>query len=118
MRSSEASEILGDCNHTELYQTCRTVGLPAAAEMSRDQLIDLLLEGLGGGENALDPLRDAIMAFLLDHWELVRSQLGCPARSGDPKSCYQCTDPQVLYCLVDNADEEYHIRQHIQTRKT
>lgn len=63
------------------------------------------------GCNEIDQWRDAIMAFLLDNWATVRSQLDCPARSGDSKSCYQCVDAQVVACLVENKGSLAYIRR-------
>lgn len=116
MRYSEACEILGRCNHTELYQACRELGMPVLPSMERVELIDLLSSGAAPGpevDHPIDPWRRAIMAFLLDHWDKVRAQLGCPAKSGDPDSCFRCTDTQVIHCLVDNAGEEFYIRKHL-----
>ena len=52
--------------------------------------------------NHMDDLRDALMGFLLLHWRRVQAQLSCPAKSGDPKSCFQCVDAQVIHCIQTN----------------
>lgn len=72
----------------------------------------LLLEGQiepAPIENPFDEWRDAIMRFLLDHWPVVASQLTCPAKSGDPKACYQCVDAQVLSCVVQQSEPDQRL---------
>ena len=96
---------LNTYNHTELYQLCRRAGIAVRPDVSKAYLI-ALLEGTSelpaGSYNPMDDLRDGLMGFLLEHWRRVHSQLFCPAKSGDPKSCYQCVDAQVMHCLNTN----------------
>lgn len=56
--------------------------------------------------NTMDDWRDAIMKVLLAHWTVVASQLTCPAKSGDPKACYECVDAQVTYCVVSQSEPD------------
>lgn len=93
-----------ECNHTELYQMCLKAGIRASPSASKSTLIKLL-EGLEEptDENPFDSWRDAIMRLLLDHWDVVSAQLDCPAKSGDPKACYQCVDAQVMSCVVNQS---------------
>jgi hypothetical protein len=90
------------CNETELYQVCRRVGLPVTPRTSKEEMVSYLLgeKEPPDVENIFDGWRDGIMRFLLDHWSVVESQLSCPAKSGDPRSCYQCVDAQVVSCVV------------------
>ncbi len=116
MTYSEASEILGHCNHTEQYQAARALGMPALPSMGKSELVDMLILGPPEGlevDNPHDPWRYAIMGFLRDPWDKGRAQLGCPAKSGELTACFNCTDAQVTYCLVDNAGEEFYIRKHL-----
>ncbi len=64
------------------------------------------------GYNNVDSWRHGLMNFLLDHWSVVESQLECPAKSGDPRSCFNCTDTTVLACVVDNKINEPLIQLH------
>ena len=101
------------CNHTELYQICQRLHLNVHPGLSKGTLIALLLgeeEPSPEWTNAIDSWRHAIMAFLLDHWQVVRAQLACPAKTGDPLACFNCIDAQVVSCLVQNADEEHLIQ--------
>jgi len=93
------------CNETELYQICRRAGIPVAPGTSKEKMIALLLGEEEPEEvtNVFDGWRDGIMRFLLDYWSKVESQLTCPAKSGDPKSCYQCVDAQVISCIVQQS---------------
>ena len=98
-------------NHTELYQMCRKAHLPALPSHSREKLV-ALLEGLEDEpvDNPVDELRDAIMVFVNDFWPKLRSQLTCPAKSKDPKACYECVDAQVYACIVGNEQCEPYIQ--------
>lgn len=94
------------CNHTELLQVCYRAGLPAVPTNSREQLI-ALLEGIEEPQAQYDEYivnqwRDAIMAFVLEYWARMRSQLTCPAKTQDPRACYGCVDTKVYACLVEN----------------
>lgn len=106
-------EVLAGCNWTELYQIARRQGVHVTPDMSREALILVLLgeQQPPSSVNEADAWRDALMGFLLDNWRTVRSQIDCPAKSGDPKSCYRCVDAQVLACLVQNKGSLTQIRR-------
>ena len=109
MKPSSDYELLSACNYTELFQVCQRLGLPVSPDLPKDTIIKIILGEEPPPESwssVMDSWRDAIMAFLLDHWDVVRSQLECPAKSGNPKSCYECIDTRVISCLVDNAPNE------------
>lgn len=108
MQSSTVSEPFADCNHTELYQICRRQNLSVSPSDSKENLIAYLL---GEKEppphgHVVDSWRHGIMGFLLDHWQTVRSQLTCPAKSGDARACFNCIDSQVIACVASNPDSE------------
>jgi hypothetical protein len=42
----------------------------------------------------------------------METQLTCPAKSKDPKACFQCVDAQVVTCLVQNENDIALIRRH------
>jgi len=81
--------------------------------LPKEKLIAIILgeeEPPPNAANPVDPWRHGIMGFLLDNWEVVRSQLDCPAKSGDPNSCFSCIDSQVISCLVQNPENEHLIQ--------
>lgn len=91
-------------NYSELYQAAQAAGHQPLPQATPEQLV-ALLEGLqepSDEYNPINDLRDAIMAFVLEYWVKLQSQLTCPAKSGDPKACYGCLDTQVVSCLVKN----------------
>lgn len=108
MPHSTAGELFADCNHTELYQICRRQGMRVAPSEPREKLIAYLLgeEEPPPVDHVVDSWRHGIMGFLLDHWQTVRSQLSCPAKNGDPRACFTCTDSQVIACVASNPDNE------------
>jgi hypothetical protein len=111
-------ELLAGCNRTELYQVARRQGLNVLPTTTKEELVLLLLGEVAPPENAneIDLWRNALMAFILDNWATIRSQIDCPAKSGDPKSCYQCVDTQVLACLVENKGSLTQIRRKKESR--
>lgn len=97
------------CNRTELVQVCRDIGLrvePGTTEEDIFKMLEGELVVTDVGKSNVDTWRDAIMAFLLDNWQVVRAQLDCPAKSGEPNACYGCIDAQVIACVVDNQRSE------------
>lgn len=105
-------ELLDGCNHTELHQICQRLGLRVSPALPKQELIALILGGAAGPAplDVVDELRFAIMDFLLDHWTLVRSQVQCPAKSGKRDACFQCTDAQVIACIVRSPKNEQRIQ--------
>jgi hypothetical protein len=109
--TTEGHEELLSCNHTELYQLCRSIGKNPDPAMSKHELIGLVTGTIipGTAQNPVDEWREEIMAFLLNHWKKVSGQLMCPAKTGDKKACYQCLDAQVLHCMSRNNVAEQDI---------
>lgn len=95
-------------NYTELQQLCTGAGLPVHPRMSFEDMVALLEGHLQPiEENApIDVWRDAIMAFVIDFWSKLHSQLTCPAKTKDPRACYGCIDQQVIACLVKQKQAE------------
>lgn len=111
---SQDSAIFDRMNLTELYQTCRAAGLVVLPNNSRQNFVAYLL---GEKEpptisHGIDSWRNGIMGFLIEHWKQVETQLTCPARSKDPRSCFGCVDTQVVSCLVSNEPDLHQIRIH------
>jgi len=108
------SEEFEACNTTELYQLCRQMGLPINPSTSKSLMISYIS---GEEEPAPEPhifdlWRHALMGFILDHWSVLESQLTCPAKSKDPRSCFGCVGTQVITCLVQNKAYEHLIALH------
>jgi hypothetical protein len=80
-------------------------------------LLEGTIEDLTAEPNPIDEWRDGLMAFLLENWKRIQSQLFCPAKSGDPKSCYQCVDAQLVHCLTTNPKVEPAVIQIIRREK-
>jgi hypothetical protein len=68
-------------------------------------------------DHPVHALRHGIMSFLLEHWRQLETQITCPAKSKDPRSCFGCIDTQVVTCLVQNPENEHRIEMHIPRRK-
>ncbi len=110
-----ADEPFAPYNKTELLQICRDLGMPLHPLTPREEIIEHLL-GQKDYDTArlseMNAWRHGIMGFLLDHWDIVSAQLTCPARSGDPLSCFQCIDQQVMYCLTEQRTYLTQIKRH------
>jgi hypothetical protein len=109
---------LSNCNHTELYQMCIRADLLVSPSSSRELMIQIL-EGERGESpelternHSVHSWRFGIMGFLLDYWKQLETQITCPARSKDPRSCFGCIDTQVISCVVQNEENEKLIELH------
>lgn len=108
------SELYERCNETELYQIASASGLSVAPSMSKGHLIACIVgEELPPKEaHEFDEWRLAIMGFVIEHRKRLEVQLRCPAKSMDPRACFQCVDHQVSSCLVENKQNLHLIRIH------
>lgn len=108
------ADLFAAFNSSELYQAARKAGIPVLPDMTNQQMILLLLGEVEaeGVTHELDRWRHGIMGFLIEHWRMVSTQLVCPAKSKDPRSCFQCVDAQVVACLVQNETDIALIRLH------
>lgn len=102
------------CNETELYQIARAAGLRVVASAKKDELIKFILGEVPPPPEAndIDEWRLAIMGFVIEHRKRLEVQLRCPAKSMDPRACFQCVDEQVVSCLVDNKTNLNLIKLH------
>ena len=113
------SPLWDQCNNSELYQICRTAGLPVLPTFPKERMIELLegLEEAQDVEHVVDGWRDALKSFIDDFRPKLQSQLTCPAKDpNDPKPCYRCVDTQVYACLVTNSTCEQYIQLRRKTR--
>jgi len=105
--------IFDRCNHTELYQMCRELGLPAIPSMTREQLAALMLDETPTEEpNVFDSWRHGLAGFVLSHWAVLQNQVSCPLKSQNPLACFTCLDTQVVSCVVGNPKNEHLIQLH------
>lgn len=108
------SDLFAEFNQTELYQTARKAGIVVLPSATKEDLISYLM---GEAEpplvvHELDTWRHGIMGFLLEHWRAVETQLTCPAKTKDPRACFNCLDTQVVACLTQNEKDIHLIRRH------
>lgn len=117
MQSSSDSELFAACNHTELYQICRRLGMNIPPYTPSDFMRAYIVgdeEIPAAPGHQIDSLREAIMSFLSDHWQVVRAQVQCPAKNlkdeaiepGKKRACFNCTDARVLSCIASNPENE------------
>lgn len=107
--------VLEQCNHTELYQACRRLKMPALPSMTREELIALLTGEIPDVEyppNVFDSWRHGLAGFVLAHWAILQNQVDCPLKSQDPLSCFTCLDTQVVDCVTANPANEHLIQLH------
>jgi len=102
------------CNETELYQIARASGLVVTPSATKDELIKYIT-----GEELPPPIahdidewRLAIMGFVIEHRITLQVQLRCPAKTMDPRACFQCVDQQVVSCLAENKNNLHLITLH------
>jgi hypothetical protein len=115
--TAELSHVLKTLNHTELYQTALRAGLRVLPSMEREALIAALLGTIEVDyQNPINDYRDGIMGAILEHWRKLQSQLMCPAKTGNPKACYQCVDAQVFHCLSINPSLEPRVLAYIRRK--
>lgn len=104
------AEVFADLNRTELYQLCRRAGLHVHPAWDREQLIAALQDAdpTEAFDHPIDDLREALIAFITQHWKTLRPQLKCPAKdlmNPDPKKanerpCFGCSDMRVVACVT------------------
>lgn len=83
----------------------REVGLSSHPASTEGELKEILLAERDPEPDPVNGLRDGMMRFILRHWRVTRSQITCPAKSGDPKACYGCPDAQVYFCVTAQSEE-------------
>ena len=107
-------ELFDRCNESELYQIARASGLRVLPKATKPELIKYILceEVPEPVSPDIDEWRLAIMRFVVEHRRQLEVQLRCPAKSMDPRACFQCVDQQVISCLVENAGNVELIRIH------
>ena len=98
-------EELKKLNATELQALCRGAGLETGSR-NTEVLAPAVLGEREVPPNPMDKRRLQMMRYILKHWAAVESQLSCPARSGDPRACFGCTDIQVGICITQQPESK------------
>lgn len=110
-------EVFADINRTELYQLCRQAGLHVHPAWDRLKLVRALQDRLApedlSFEHPVDSIRDALIAFIDQHWRTLRPQLKCPAKDlknpdlskRNERPCFGCSDMQVTTCFSEQRPE-------------
>lgn len=91
-------------NLTELVLMAQDIDPEAHRGLGRDTLLEIINSGETPGlpQRRINKLRLNIMTWILGNWSQVAPLVTCPARSKDPRSCFQCTDVQVIECKLTN----------------
>lgn len=95
---------LDNMNMSELLSFAQDHEPNAHRGLPREVLIELAL----GEEHELparkiDKYRLKIMQFINEHFEQVGPFIqACPAKTRNPRACFECTDVQVIECTLTN----------------
>lgn len=93
-------------NQSELAAIAKELDPSASRQLSRDLLIGII-EGTVAllPERTIDKKRLKIMLYVNTNWDQVMYQVSCPAKSRDPRACFQCCDVQAADCITLNPDK-------------
>lgn len=91
-------------NLTELTLMAQDIDPEAYRGLGRDALLEIVNSGEAPGfkQRAINKVRLSIMVWINENWNQVSPLVTCPARSKDPRACFQCTDVQVVECKITN----------------
>jgi len=111
-----------DYNHTELYQACLGAGILVQPSESKESLSAYLSgekepQDIKETDNEVHKWRHGLMQFVLEHWSQISTQITCPAKSGNPRSCFGCIDTRVIHCVIDNSENENLIESYMLRRE-
>lgn len=116
-------------NRTQLLQTCAGADLVVKPDATREEMI-AYLDGedepplIADEDNVFHIWRHGLIAFLVEHWRELETQITCPARHlKDPvnpnlRPCFGCLDTKLLDCLVSNPEAIRLIESHKLVRKS
>ena len=95
---------LDELNDSELVLLAQDHDPGAHRGLGRDVLLAIITGDVESAlpERTIDTSRRRIMLYVLDHWNQVKPLLSCPARTASPSACFNCTDIQVVECVVTN----------------
>lgn len=103
-RTRTIAELVKRMNLSELVQVAQGIDERVHRGLGREVLVEVILAGQAPElpERAVDKVRLRIMGFILDNWDQVKPLVQCPARTGNPRACFQCTDVQAILCFDEN----------------
>jgi hypothetical protein len=92
-------------NLTELTLMAQEVTPGATRFLGREKLLAIIEDGDVGGvpdSRPVDVTRLRIMKYVDANFDRVKPLLSCPAKTRDPRACFQCLDHQVLECAISS----------------
>jgi hypothetical protein len=96
---------LDDMNLSELTLLAQEHHPEAHRGLGRKVLVAIALDGSVSLPNRqINKVRLHIMDYIVAHWTQIKPLLSCPARSGEPRACFQCSDVQAVECALTNKD--------------
>jgi hypothetical protein len=99
--------VVGDfaeCNHTELVALAQELDPRACRSTSREDLLRIIAgQEIDLPERSVDAVRLYIMRFVNRNYDQLRPLLDCPAKTRDPRACFNCLDYQVVECATSSA---------------
>lgn len=93
-------EDLADMNKSELVKLIRMMGEPAHRGLDKKVLLSLMRGKKRKVRNKVDDYRKALIEFLKQHWEAVKSQVDVKCHG----ECGEHTDFQVVTCWKKNKE--------------
>ncbi len=94
---------LDELNTSELVLLAQDNEPEAHRGLSREMLVSIVKgEEVDLPVRHVNKVRLKIMQFVNDHWIQMRAIVSCPAKSQDPRACFQCTDVQAVECALTN----------------
>lgn len=93
-------------NRSELATIAQELDAEAHRFLSRDILIRVI-EGEQPPlpERTINKRRLQVMNYVNENWDQVMYQVSCPAKSRDPRACFNCCDVQAIECISLNTDK-------------
>jgi hypothetical protein len=97
-------DLLDSMNASELLLLAQENNPNAHRGLSREVIYDLILGAeITLPERHVDKVRLQIMSFVDENFKQVEPLVqACPAKTRDPRACFQCTDVQVVECALNN----------------
>lgn len=97
-------DLLDELNQSELLILAQEHNPNVHRGLTRETLYAIISgEEVEVPDRHVDRVRLKIMEFIDAHFEQVEPIVqACPAKTRDPRACFQCTDIQVMECALTN----------------
>ncbi len=96
---------LDDLNMSELVLLAQDHEPEAHRGLDREVLVAIIVgESVPLPTRQINKVRLRVMDYVIEHWTQLKPLLSCPARTKDPRACFQCTDVQVVECALENKE--------------